>query len=168
MGPIEFDTNVLAAGTSELIRRKQNVREASGATNPTQAIPSGSRQTATEVTELVRLASQKVELMVQLVERDDYPWIGNTIHSRLRQFLSREREEVLAGEQFPVTLDDVDFDADIRFVGARQAQSKFQKAASLREALNVLGTNPGIIPILRDVVVRYFRDGLDIQDAVRS
>jgi len=163
--PLEFNPNALQFGAAEYIQRKQTAREASGATNPTQAIPSGSRQTATEVTELVRLASQKVELMVQLIERDDYPWIGNTIHSRLRQFLSREREEILAGEQFPVTLDDVDFDADIRFVGARQAQSKFQKAASLREALNVLGTNPGIIPILRDVVIRYFRDGLDIQDA---
>ena len=164
--PLEIDLNALAFSAQELQRRKQNMREASGATNPLQAIPSGSdRQTATEVNELVRLASQKVELMVQLVEKDTYPWVGRTIHSRIRQFLSEEREELLAGERFPVTLDDVDFDADIRFVGARQAQSKFQKAASLKEALNVLGTNPTVIPILRDVVVRYFRDGLDIQDA---
>ena len=164
--PLEINLNALSFSAAELQRRKQNMREASGATNPMQAIPSGSdRQTATEINELVRLASQKVELMVQLVEKDTYPWVGKTIHSRIRQFLSEEREEILAGERFPVTLDDVDFDADIRFVGARQAQSKFQKAASLKEALNVLGTNPTVIPILRDVVIRYFRDGLDIQDA---
>jgi len=163
--PLDIDLSALAFSAQELQRRKQNMREASGATNPQQAIPSGGRQTATEVNELVRLASQKVELMVQLIERDDYPWIGRTIHSRIRQFLSEEREEILAGERFPVTLQDVDFDADVRFVGARQAQSKFQKAATLKEAINVLSTNPGIIPILRDVIIRYFRDGLDIQDA---
>ena len=164
--PLEIDLNALAFSAQEMQRRKLSMREASGATNPLQAIPSGSdRQTATEVSELVRLASQKVELMVQLVEKDAYPWVGRTIHSRIRQFLSEERQEILAGERFPVTLDDVDFDADVRFVGARQAQSKFQKAATLKEALNVLGTNPTVIPILREVVIRYFRDGLDIQDA---
>jgi hypothetical protein len=163
--PVPQDTNVLRDSAQEYQMRKMAMREASGATSPLQAIPSSDRQTATEVNELVRLASQKVELMVGLVERDDYPWIGKTIHSRIRQFLSRDREEILGGERFPVTLDDVDFDADIRFVGARQAQSKFQKAATLKEALNVLGTNPTVIPILRDVVIRYFRDGLDIQDA---
>jgi hypothetical protein len=104
--------------------------------------------------------------MVQLVERDDYPWIGKTIHSRIRQFLSREREEILGGERFPVTLADVDFDADVRFVGARQAQTKFQKAATLREALNVLGNiDPNRLPALAEIITRYFRDGLDIQDA---
>ncbi len=163
---LDIDLNALQFSHQEILRRKLGMREASGATNPLQAIPSGSdRQTATEVNELVRLASQKVELMVQLVEKDAYPWVGRTIHSRIRQFLSDERQEILAGERFPVTLDDVDFDADVRFVGARQAQSKFQKAATLKEALNVLGTNPGVIPILKDLVIRYFRDGLDIQDA---
>ena len=163
--PIVQDLNALQVSGVEYQARKQSMREASGATNPQQAIPAGGRQTATEVNELVRLASQKVELMVSLVERDDYPWIGKTLHSRIRQFLSREREEILAGERFPVTLADVDFDSDVRFIGARQAQSKFQKAATLKEALNVLGTNPAVIPILRKLVIRYFRDGLDIQDA---
>ena len=165
--PVPQEVNALQLSAQEYTRRKLSMREASGATNPLQGFdsPGGDRQTATEVSELVRLASQKVELMVQLVERDDYPWIGKTLHSRIRQFLSREREEILAGERFPVTLDDVDFDSDIRFIGARQAQSKFQKAATLKEALNVLSTNPTSIPILQDVIVRYFRDGLDIQDA---
>jgi hypothetical protein len=163
--PLPSDLNALVHSAGELIRRKTDMREASGVTNPLQSIPSGGRQTATEISELVRLASQKVELMVQLVERDDYPHIGRTLHSRMRQFLNEERQSILAGERFPVTLQDIDFDADIRFVGVRQAQNQFQKAASLREAINVLGTNPGIISIMPTLIQRYLRDGLDIQDA---
>jgi hypothetical protein len=163
--PLQIDSNALQLSAVEYQQRKLTAREASGATNPLQSIPTSGRQTATEVSELVRLASQKVELMVQMIERDDYPWIGKTLHSRMRQFLSPERQEILAGERFPVTIQDIDFDADIRFVGVRQAQSQFQKAATLREAINVIGTNPGGIAIIPQLYERYLRDGLDIQDA---
>jgi len=163
--PLPFDVNTITIAAAEYLRRKQEIMGSSGANSPLETLGNLDRSAATTTNEIVRLATQRVDLMVQLVERDDYPWIGRTIHSRMRQFLSPESEQILAGERFPVTLDDVDFDADIRFVGSRQAGTKFQRAASKREALNILGTNPGIIIPFQDLIVRYLRDDLDIPDA---
>jgi hypothetical protein len=164
--PLPVDTNVLTFAANEMMRRKLTMREAAGAPNPTQGIEASGEQTATEVSTISRFATQRVELMTQVIEKDDLPWIGRTIHSRLRQFLPDEGAiATLAGEQFRVRLDDIDFDSDVRFVGSRQAISKFQNTARYREALNVLGTNPEIVMLYPELVTRYFRDGLDMADA---
>lgn len=163
--PIPADTNVLTFGANEMLRRKIVMREAAGAPNATQGVESSGETTATEVSTITRFATQRIELMTQIIERDDLPWLGRTLHSRLRQFLPNEGAiATLAGEQFRVRLDDIDFDSDVRFVGSRQAMSKFQNTARFREALGVLGTNPEIVMMYPELVTRYFRDGLDIED----
>lgn len=164
--PLPVDTNVLTYAANELMRKKFTMREAAGAPNPTQGIESQGEATATEISTVSRFATQRIELMTQVIEKDDLPWIGRTLHSRIRQFIPDEGAiATLAGEQFRVRLDDIDFDSDVRFVGSRQAISKFQNTARFREALNVLGTNPEIVMMYPELVTRYFRDGLDMADA---
>jgi hypothetical protein len=164
--PIPVDTNVLTFATNYLMRQKMTMREAAGAPNPTQGIESQGEATATEISTISRFATQRIELMTQVIEKDDLPWMGKTIANRIRQFIPDEGSiATLAGEQFRVKLDQIDFEADCRFVGSRQAISKFQNTARYREALNVLGTNPEIVMLYPELVTRYFRDGLDMADA---
>ena len=144
------------------------MREASGATNPLQAIPTSDRATATEVSELVRLASQRVESMVLLIEQDTYPRIGRMLHSRLKQFLPDGGAiATLAGEPFEIPLDAIDIDADVRFTGSRQAGSKFQKAATYKSMAQILGTDAGmqLALLFPDILIRWFRDGGEVVDA---
>jgi len=165
--PVEV--NVLQFIAAEIVRRKMTMREGSGATNAgTQPISSGGDKTATEVSEIARLASQRVEPMIQLIERDDYPWIGRTLHSRLRQFLpDGGAVAALAGEIFEVPLESVDVDADIRFTGTRLAGSRYQHLVQYREMGNVLGSPVGrqLLLTMPEILVRWFRDGADIPDA---
>jgi hypothetical protein len=163
--PFPVDLGALTFAGQELARRKMTMRESTGATNPLQAIPTSDRQTATEVSELVRLASQKVETMVSLIERDDYPWIGRTVHSRLRQFGSANGFiTTLAGEALSVPFDAINVDADVRFVGTRQIASKFQRSAAMREFMTILA-DPRIVFMFPELVARHGRDNLDIPDA---
>lgn len=164
--PIEI--NVLQFCAAEITRRKLTMREGTGATNTLQAIGTGDRATATEVSELVRLASQRIEPMIQLIEREDYPWIGRTLHSRLRQFLpAGGAVSVLGGESFAVPLEAINVDTDIRFTGARLGGSRFQRLAQYRESGNILGSPVGqqLLLTFPEILVRWFRDGLDIPDA---
>ena len=160
--PLPFDSGSLVGATNHYLMLGGKADEAAGSLDPLQNAPD--RATATHVAEVVRLASAKTEMSVQLIERNDMPWLGETLHSRLRQFMSPEQRQILAGERFPVTLEEIDFDADVRFVGSRQATSKHQKVAGMREALNVLSTNPQAVRAFPDVYIRYFRE-LDIVDA---
>lgn len=166
--PLSVDLNALQFAGVELFRRKASIREASGA-NAQQLLSSeGGDRTATAASELVRLTSQRVELMVQLMEKDDYPWIGRTLHSRLRQFLpSGGGSALFRGETMQFGVEDIDFDADVRFVGSRHNMSAFQVLAQYREALNVLGTNPAVVMQFPELIIRYLRDGLKILDAER-
>jgi hypothetical protein len=165
VAPVPVDLSVLSLAASELLRRKMSMRETTGATNPLQSIPSGDRTTATEVNALVRFASQRVEAMATLIERDDYPWIGNTLHMRNRQFIPPGGAvAALGGEQFEVPFEAIDVDLDVRFVGTRTAASKFQRAASLKEAVTVIASSLPLIPIMPELIERYLRDGLDIVD----
>lgn len=162
----ERDYSALQMAAAELMRRKNMMRESSGATNTMQSIPVGDRATATEVSELVRLASQRSELMVTLSERDDFPFIGKMIHSLLRQFAPNEGVIAsLNGEPLDIPYEAIDIDADIRFVGSRRAQSKFQKVAAYKEAIATTAQALQLIPIMPDMFVRYYRDGLEIDDA---
>jgi len=163
--PVPRDLNVLQFAAQEMIRRKQTMREASGATDPLQAIPSGGEKTATEISTLVQIASQKVDVMVGLMESEDFPWMGRTIHSRLKQFVQDGGAIAsLAGEIMNVPFDAIDIEADVRFVGSRQAQNKFQRTAALEKAIAVLGQNPEVPMMFPELVTRYLRDGLDIVD----
>ena len=164
--PIPNDLNALQFAAQEMLRRKITMREATGATNSQQALGSPGEQTATEINETIRLASQKVDAMAQLIERDDYPFIGRTIHSRLRQF-SPEGGAIatLAGEFFSVPFETIDTEADIRFVGARQAVSRFQQGLGVREALRIMSENPMVVIQFPDLLVRLFRDSLNMDDA---
>jgi len=166
--PVPVDLGVLEFAANELMRRKLSMREATGATNPLQAIGGPQEKTATETSELVRLASQRVEQMVLLIERDAYPRIGKMLHSRLRQFLPEGGAvATLAGEQFEVPFEAVDVDADVRFTGSRQAGSRFQKAATYRSMAQVLGTPGGmqLMMLAPEVLIRWFRDGAEVTDA---
>lgn len=167
IGPIPRDTSVLQLSMVELARRKVNMREATGANSPQQPVPLSGRPTATEVSEVTRIASQRGEMMTMLIEKDDYPHIGRTLHLRMRQFTKADTElvGVYAGERFSATLEDIDIDTDVRFIGSRQAASKFQRFAALKEAYAILSTNPEAALMFPDLVVRIFRDGLDIVDA---
>lgn len=161
--PLPFDSGSLIHATNHYAMLNKRQREASGSLDPLRDAPD--RATATHVSEVVKLASAKTEMSVQLIERNDFPWIGKTLHARMRQFLSPERQSILAGEQFPVTLDEIDFEADVRFVGSRQATSKFQKQAAMQQAIQVLGTNPEVLRTVPKLILRWMRDGLNIQDS---
>jgi len=164
--PIPTDFNPLQFAAQEMLRRKITMREATGATDAVQTIESKGDKTATEINETLRLSSTKIEAQVQLVERDDFPWIGRKIHSLLRQF-SPEGGAIatLGGEFFQVPFETIDVDADIRFVGARQATSRFQQGLGVREALRIMQENPQGILMFGDLYVRLFRDALDMADA---
>ncbi len=166
VAPVPFDISALGFAAQELMRRKLAMREASGAANPLQAIGSGDRTTATEFSELVRLASQRVEMMVQLIEHNAYPWIGRTLHSRLRQFAPPGGFlAFFRGESIEASLEDIGFQADVRFQGSRQAMSKFQQAAQYRELFNILGTFPQLAIQYPEPLTRYMRDIMEIPDA---
>jgi len=167
IGPVQRDLTILNLAQAELARRKVTMRESQGANSPQQPVPLSGRPTTLEVSEVTRVASQRGEMMTVLIEKDDYPHIGRTLHLRLRQFTEPDSElvGVYGGERFAVTLDDIDIDADVRFIGSRQAQSRFQKFSALKEAYNTLSTNPDAVTMYPELVVRIFRDGLDIADA---
>jgi hypothetical protein len=165
---LPVNVGVFEFATGELIRRKLSMREASGATNPLQAISGPQEKTATETSELVRLASQRVEQMVLLIERDTYPRIGRMLHSRLKQFLpDGGAVATLAGEPFEIPMEAIDIEADVRFTGSRQAGSRFQKAATYRTMAEILGTPAGmqLALLFPEILIRWFRDGAEIPDA---
>ena len=162
--PVPCDFNALTLATADLARRKQDMREAGGATNPVQAIPSGDRTTATEINTLAQMASQRVGLMVQIYERDYLPWYGRTALSRLQQFAPPNVVATLQGEQFAVDLRQINVPADVNFVGSIHAITKGQKVQQLQTSLSVL-SNPDIVMMYPDIVMRLLRDGLDIKDA---
>jgi hypothetical protein len=165
---VPVDLGVLEFAAQELLRRKLSMREATGATNPLQAIGGPTEKTATETSELVRLASQRVESAVLLQERDTYPRIARMLHSRLKQFLPDGGAVAsLAGEQFDVPYDAINIDADIRFSGSRQAGSRFQKFSTYRTMAQVLGSPAGMQMALLfpEILVRMFRDGAEVADA---
>lgn len=164
VAPVPFDFNAMQLAAQDLLRRKVSMREASGSVDP-EAL-SADRQSATTSAELVRLATRRTELQVQLLERDFFPWLGKGMHSRMRQFLPTEGAlAVLDGESTPFSLDDIDVDIDVRFVGSRQALSHNQKFQQYSQMLNMLVTNPQAVAMLPDIVVRMFRDGMEIDDA---
>lgn len=163
---VPTDYNAMRFGIDWYGRQKQVMRESSGRTDPVQAIPTSGDKTATEVGELVRLASQRIETMIQLIERNDYPWIGRTLHERFRQFMGDAEVWMrFAGEPFQFTFDDIDTDVDVRFVGSRYAMSRFQKIAGLRDAINTIATGLPILPLMPDLFIRLLRDGLEVGDA---
>jgi len=164
--PIPTDLNSLQFAAQEMLRRKITMREATGATDAVQTIESKGDKTATEINETLRLSSSKIEAQVQLVERDDYPWIGRKIHALLRQF-SPEGGAIatLGGEFFEVPFEVINVEADIRFVGARQAVSRFQQGLGVREALRIMQENPLGLIQFGDLYVQLFRDSLHMDNA---
>jgi hypothetical protein len=163
---IERDYNALQFAAQQIMNRKQSMRESSGSLAPVQESLGADRMAATVGAEIVRLASQRVESMVMVSERDVFPMVGMMIHEMLRQFSPDEGfVAMLNGEPLDVGLEDIDYEADIRFVGSRQAVSRFQKVAQYREAINVMSANPDAIADFPEMYVRYLRDGMEIPDA---
>jgi hypothetical protein len=165
VAPVPVDLSALQFAAQDLFRRKQQMREASGATNPIQSIPSGDRTTATEINQLTASASQRIELMMRVVEMDDFPWLGNVLHSRLRQYAPPQFIATLAGEQFQVNLQDIDMQADVRFVGSRHAKTPAQVNQQYNELLTILATSPELVLLYPEILLRKLRDGLGIEDA---
>ncbi len=163
--PIPQDLSAMQLGGIEYIRRREAMKSATGSLDP-QSISDGERDTATKVSEVVRLASQRLELQIQIIEKDDFPWLGRTIHSRIKQFMpSQGAVATLAGEQFPITLDDINVEADVRFVGSRQAMSKAQLFNQNNQLLQTLSQNPNIALMYPELLVRMLRDGMEMKDA---
>lgn len=162
--PVPIDLNALQLAAGDLMAQKQRMRESSGASNPMQAIGGSDRQTATEISTLTQMASQRIELMVQIYERDYLSWLGRGIHYRVRQYGSPRMVATLEGEPFAVRLEDIDYDADVRFVGSIHAKSKMQRAAEYQQALTVLA-DPELVSMFPKVVMDYLRDTLDFKDA---
>jgi len=167
VGLIPQDFGAIAIGQQELARRKQSMREASGASNPMQSIEGGDRQTATEVSTMTRFATQRIDSVVSLMEIDDYPWVGRRIHGLLRQFANETILSKLRGQRLEVPLEMIDFDADVEFVGSRQAQTQFQQLMANKEAVNILGTNPDVVEQYPDLV-EVMLEALEIPDAKRQ
>lgn len=166
--PLPYEFNALTMAGTEMLRRKMTMREASGASNPLQAIGAEKAQTATETNTLLRLSTQRVSTSVTLIERDDYPWIGRTTHSRIRQFAEPVIVARLAGDIFHVKLEDIDEDADVRFVGSQQGGSPAQIVQTHTAAIDSLGAAPpGLVERFPDLFIRLFRDGMKIPDAER-
>ncbi len=163
--PLPLDLSAMQLSGMELNRRRSDMRQATGSLDP-QNISDGERDTATKVSEVVRLASQRLELQVQIIEKDDFPWLGRAIHSRIKQFMPSEGAvATLAGEQFSISLDDINVDADVRFVGSRHAMSKSQKFAQTTQMLTILGQNPMLAIQYPELLVKHFRDSLEVKDA---
>lgn len=163
--PLPIDLSSMQMAGMELARRRSDMRQATGSLDP-QNISDGERDTATKVSEVVRLASQRLELQVQIIEKDDFPWLGKAIHSRIKQFMpSAGAVATLAGEQFDITLDDINVDADVRFVGSRHAMSRSQKFAQTTQMLTILGQNPMLAIQYPELLVKHFRDSLEVKDA---
>jgi hypothetical protein len=172
VGLVPTDYNVLQLGALHLLRGKQTMREASGSPDPVQAVGSGEgggkAKTATEISELVRFASQRVEPMALLIEQDFYPWLGKTLHSRARQFGPPGGfVATLNGEVFDVSLEDIDIEADVFFSGTRQSGSKFQRSVQYRAMGDLIGSDKGerLALLAPEILIRMFRDGADIVDA---
>lgn len=162
--PLPVDMNALQFASQDLMRRKMTMREAGGANNPSQSIPSSDRQTATEISTLAQASSQRSELMVQIYERDYLSWLGKAIHYRVRQYGSPQMIATLEGEPFMVRLEDIDYEADVRFVGSLHFKTKMQKSSEFQQALTVLA-DPELVMMYPEVVVQYLRDVLDFKDA---
>ena len=163
---IPSDFGALQVGQSEHGRRKLQMREAAGSALPQLVSTSKDGRTATESTEIARLASQRQELQVLLWERDTMPFIGKMLHQLLRQFMGDEAGMAMLDKQaVPFTLRDIDFDADVRFVGSRQARSKYQQGLALNNSIQTIASAMPLIPVMPELFVRLLRDVNDIVDA---
>lgn len=164
--PMPVELGALQFGAMELMRRKQSMREAAGATDPSQAIPSGGDQTATENANLTRMAGGRLRGMVDLMERHNYPNIGRKIHSRIRQFAEPDIIARLQGDLFHAKLEDIDTEADVRFVGSQNSDNSSQSKATYSQIIATLGSIPlATVRAFPEVFVRLFRDGLKAPDA---
>jgi hypothetical protein len=163
--PIPMQYNAIQFAGQTLQEVKLAMRGSAGSLDPLGDTLGGDRMAATTTSEIVRLASQRGELMATLSEREDFPFIGSMIHGLLRQF--SPDEGVIAmynGEPMKVPFEAINIDADIRFVGSRRAQSKFQRVAAYKDAIATITQGMGLIPAMPELFVRYLRDGLEIDD----
>lgn len=164
--PVPNDLGALQFALLEMARRQQLIKEATGATSPLQSIPLGGRATATEANLLFATATQRVGSSVMLMERDDFPWLGRGILTLLRQFADSEgMVATFEGKAIPFSLEDIDFESDVRFVGSRHSRTKDQILQATQVVISTLGAAPELLFLLPQVIVRMMRDGLEIDDA---
>ena len=163
--PLTQDYNALQFAQQALEQRKLSMRGSAGSLEPLGETLGGDRMAATTTSEIVRLASQRGELMATLSEREDFPEIGSLTHGLLRQFASDEG--VIAtfhGEPLRVPFKDINEDADIEFVGSRHMQSKFQRVAAKKEAIATMMQAMALIPHMPELFIEYLRDDLEINN----
>jgi hypothetical protein len=77
--PSDFNAMQMAATT--LMQRKADMQQSAGSLDP-QQLQTSDRPVATQISEITRLASQRLELQIQIMEKDDFPWLGRTLLSR--------------------------------------------------------------------------------------
>lgn len=164
--PIPVELGALTFAAAEMARRKQSMRESAGATDIAQAIGAPGSQSATENSNLMRMAGGRVRGMVQLIEKHNYPGIGRKIHNRIRQFAEPDILARLQGDMFHVKHEDIDVDADVRWVGSQNNDSSFEAKATYSQIIATLGSIPlGTVRAFPEVFTRLFRDGLKCPDA---
>ncbi len=166
VAPVPVDYNAITLAASAMAQGRLRMREASGTNliNPTKEVV-GDRASATQTSEVVRVASQFGELLAQPIESDAFPWVGRILHSRVRQNMPDDGAVFsLAGESFTIRLEDIDRDADIRFVGSRSSQSKFQRVASLDKFMLTLQQNQDVVLGAPEIAIRMAQE-LEIADA---
>jgi hypothetical protein len=166
VAPVPVDYNAITLAATALASNRLRIREATGSNliPPTKETV-GDRPTAHQFGEVVRIASQHAELLAQPVENDTYPWIGRTLHSRVRQHMPEGGAEfVLAGESYNITLEDIDIDADIRFIGSRSAQSKIQRITALSSFMQTLQQNREVVIGAPEIPIRVGQE-MEIPDA---
>ncbi len=164
--PLEF-THTLQNAYVESQSQKISMRQASGATDPVQGISSAGAQTATEIGIQSQRSLSRIELTCNLFEREYLSRMGMLLHSRFAQFLDNQGIVDRVGENPPPAMrDEIQGKFNYKFVGSRQSGNQQQKAASLREAITVLGSIPFLAAQVNwnSLVAKYFEDGLNIKD----
>lgn len=165
--PLPVELGALTFAAAEMARRKQSMREAGGANDQAQAIPDqGPEMSATQNSNLMRMAGGRVRNMAELAERDFFPALARKIHSRIRQFAAPDILARMQGDVFHVKLEDIDAEADFRFTGSQQGENAFTTNATYSQIVATLGSVPlATVRAFPDVFVKWFRDGLKAPDA---
>lgn len=147
---------------------KGQAREGSGALGAIQGLGLGSKRfSASESVETFRQASDRPEMMAQLIERDSLPPIGQAIIQLYQRFLDDGQALALRIGEAPesVSLSDIMVDFDIKFVGSRQQHNRQTKIQALERFIATVGSVPFIASqVPWDVFLRDYVRTLDVPE----
>jgi len=154
-------TPPVGAAQGAYAQEKSQMREATGATGIFQGFGLGvNRASGTEAAATFQRAGVRPEAQYMLIEREYLPALGRYLLWLNRRFL--DDDEALRkriGDVPPgSTLQDIDSDFDVAFVGTRQLSSRQELLAAYRELIG-MAANPLIAAHVPwpEVIARFFR-----------